>query len=163
MNWLTFWSTWFHPSFKWICAARSLAFHVVFCRSLLVHFRVTIVLSVHLQFTAFDYPFAHYIVWPLNLRRPSWSWSYGSWIYNYLRNQGLSPLKFWIRIPLRRGVLDTTLCDKVSRWLATSRWISSGIPVSSTNKTDRHDIAEIFLKVALNTINHKPYTILWYL
>jgi len=28
-----------------------------------------------------------------------------------------------------------------------------GIPVSSTNKTDRHDIAEILLKVALNTIN----------
>jgi hypothetical protein len=27
-----------------------------------------------------------------------------------------------------------------------------GIPVSSTNKTDRHDIAEILLKVALNTI-----------
>jgi hypothetical protein len=25
-------------------------------------------------------------------------------------------------------------------------------PVSSTNKTDRRDIAEIFLKVALNTI-----------
>jgi hypothetical protein len=29
--------------------------------------------------------------------------------------------------------------------------------VSSTNKTDRHDIAEILLKVALNTINQtKP-------
>jgi hypothetical protein len=26
-------------------------------------------------------------------------------------------------------------------------------PVSSTNKTDRHDIAEILLKVALNTLN----------
>jgi len=23
---------------------------------------------------------------------PSWSWSYGSWIYNYLFNQCLSPL-----------------------------------------------------------------------
>ena len=28
---------------------------------------------------------------------------------------------------------------------------SSGTLVSSTNKTDRHDIAEILLKVALNT------------
>ena len=28
--------------------------------------------------------------------------------------------------------------------------------VSSTNKTDRYDITEILLKVALNTINHKP-------
>jgi hypothetical protein len=29
----------------------------------------------------------------------------------------------------------------------------AGTPLSSTNKTDRHDIAEILLKVALNTIN----------
>jgi hypothetical protein len=28
-----------------------------------------------------------------------------------------------------------------------------GHPVSSTNKTDRHDITEILLKVVLNTIN----------
>jgi len=28
-----------------------------------------------------------------------------------------------------------------------------GTPVSSTNKTDRHDITEILFKVALNTIN----------
>jgi hypothetical protein len=32
------------------------------------------------------------------------------------------------------------------------RWFSSGTPVSSTNKTDRHDITEILLKVSLNTI-----------
>jgi len=30
---------------------------------------------------------------------------------------------------------------------------SSETPVSSTNKTDHHDITEILLKVALNTIN----------
>jgi hypothetical protein len=30
--------------------------------------------------------------------------------------------------------------------------VSPGIPVSSTNKTDRHDITEILLKVTLNTI-----------
>ena len=30
-------------------------------------------------------------------------------------------------------------------------WFSPGPPVSSTNKTDRHD-SEILLKVALNTI-----------
>jgi hypothetical protein len=28
----------------------------------------------------------------------SWSWSYGSWIYNYLYNQCLSPLKLWINL-----------------------------------------------------------------
>jgi hypothetical protein len=32
-------------------------------------------------------------------------------------------------------------------------WFSPGIPASSTANTDRHDIAEILLKVALNTIN----------
>jgi hypothetical protein len=31
-------------------------------------------------------------------------------------------------------------------------WFSPGTLVSSTNKTDRHDITEILLKVALNTI-----------
>jgi hypothetical protein len=31
-------------------------------------------------------------------------------------------------------------------------WFSLGTPVSSTNKTDRHDITEILLKVALNII-----------
>ena len=51
-----------------------------------------------------------------------------------------------------RGVLDTTLLDKVCQWLATGLWFSPGTPVSSTNKTDRHDIAEILLKVALSTI-----------
>jgi hypothetical protein len=30
-------------------------------------------------------------------------------------------------------------------------WFSPGPPVSSTNKTDRHDITEILLKVALST------------
>jgi hypothetical protein len=35
----------------------------------------------------------------------------------------------------------------------TVLWFSLGIPVSSTNKTDCHDIAEILLKVVLNTIN----------
>ena len=52
------------------------------------------------------------------------------------------------------GVLDTTLCDKVCQWLATGLWFSL---VSSTNKTDRHDITEILLKVALNTINLYRY------
>ena len=51
------------------------------------------------------------------------------------------------------GVLDTTLCDKVCQWLATGRWFSPGTPVSSTIKTTCHDITEILLKVALNTIN----------
>jgi len=43
----------------------------------------------------------------------------------------------------------------------TDRWFSRGPAVSSTNKTDHHNITEIFLKVALNTI--KPnQAILYY-
>ena len=80
---------------------------------------------------------------------PSWLWSYGSWIYNYLCNKCLSPLMSWVRIWIK--VRCTILCDKVCQWLATGRWFSQGPPVSSTNKTDRHDIAEVLLKVALNT------------
>jgi hypothetical protein len=47
---------------------------------------------------------------------------------------------------------NTIVCDKFWHWLATGQWFSLGTPVSSTNKTDCHDIAEILLKVALNTI-----------
>jgi hypothetical protein len=49
---------------------------------------------------------------------------------------------------------DTTLCDKACQWLAACRWFSPCPPISSTNKTDRHDITEILLKVALNTITN---------
>jgi hypothetical protein len=82
------------------------------------------------------------------LEGPSWSLSLGRWIYNYLCNQCLSPLKLWVRIPLGRGVLDTILCDKVCQWLVTARWFFLGTPVSSTNKTDCHNITEVLLKVA---------------
>ena len=64
-----------------------------------------------------------------------------------------------------RDVLDTTLCDKVCQWPATGRWyISPVIPVSSSNKADRHDIAEILLKVAINiiTLIHTKQLILYY-
>jgi hypothetical protein len=44
----------------------------------------------------------------------------------------------------------TTLCDKDCQWLATGRWFYPGPPASSTNRTDRHEIAEILLKMALN-------------
>jgi hypothetical protein len=42
---------------------------------------------------------------------------------------------------------------KVYQLLAYGRWFSPGTPASSTTKTSRHDIAEILLKVALNTKN----------
>ena len=55
-------------------------------------------------------------------------------------------LTLWGQTPLRREVLDTTLSVK-------SLSVTCGkLVVSSTNKTDHHDITEILLKVALSTI-----------
>ena len=34
-------------------------------------------------------------------------------INSYRCNQSLSPLTLWVRIPLRRGVLDRMLCDNI--------------------------------------------------
>ena len=82
---------------------------------------------------------------------PPWPWSHCSWIYNYLYNRCLSSLMLWVRIPLRARC--TTLCDNVCQWLAAGRWFSPYIPVSCSYKTNRHDITEIVLKVALSTIN----------
>ena len=73
-------------------------------------------------------------------------------IFNFKMAKTIIWLNLWVRIPLRWGVLDTTLCDKVCQWLATGRWFSLGTTVSFTNKTDYHDITEIVLIVALNTI-----------
>ena len=57
-----------------------------------------------------------------------------------------------------QGVLDTTLCDNVCQLLGDRSVVFyPGIPVSSTNKTDRQDITKTELKVALNTINHKLF------
>ena len=68
-------------------------------------------------------------------------------------NRCLSPLTLCeFASHLWRGVLDTTLCDKVCQWLMTGCGFSPSTPVSSTNESDRHDITEILLKVALNTI-----------
>ena len=43
------------------------------------------------------------------------------------------------------------MCDKVCQRFTAGRWFSPCTAVSATNKTDCHDIAEILLKVALNT------------
>jgi hypothetical protein len=49
----------------------------------------------------------------------------------------------------------TAASDKVYQLHAHGQWFSPGTLASSTTKTGRHDIAEILLKVALNTKNQK--------
>jgi hypothetical protein len=55
-------------------------------------------------------------------------------------------LKLCLRVKLKK---TTKLYILNGQLLAADRWFS---PVSSTHKTDRHDITEILLKVAFNTI-----------
>ena len=57
--------------------------------------------------------------------------------------------------------LSCWLCDKVCHWLATGRWFSTGTLISSTNKTDRHDITDTLLKTAWNKINITPICIVY--
>ena len=60
--------------------------------------------------------------------------------------------------PGHSEMFDTTLCDIACQWLVTGRLFSQCTPISSISKTDHHNIPEILLKVALNTINQtKPY------
>ena len=47
----------------------------------------------------------------------------------------------------------TAASDNAYQLLAHGQWFSLGTPASSTTKTGPHDMAEILLKVALNTKN----------
>jgi hypothetical protein len=69
----------------------------------------------------------------------------------------------WVRAQLcklQKGCTQPAAAsDKVYQLFAHGRWFSPRTPASSTTKTSRHDIAEILLKVALNTINQIKSTI----
>ena len=59
----------------------------------------------------------------------------------------------------KKGALDSqSQVIKFTSCLPTVGGSSPGTPASSTTKTGRHDIAEILLKVALNTKNEKKNT-----
>jgi len=45
----------------------------------------------------------------------------------------------------------TAASDKAYQLLVHGRWFSPDTPTSCTTKTGRHDIADILMKVALNT------------
>ena len=112
------------------------------------------------RYVSLHFNYFQYCRWPINIEGSWWSWSYDTWINNYLC---LSSLKWWVQSRWWRSVLDSTLCDKVCQWLPAGRWFSPDTLVSFTTKIDRHDTTEILLKVALSTIililTHKDYTI----
>ena len=73
----------------------------------------------------------------------------------------------WVRAricKLQKGCTRLAVAsDKVYQLLAHGRWFSPGTPASSTTKTGRHDIDEILLKVALNTINQSIQGVIYVL
>jgi hypothetical protein len=98
--------------------------------------------SLHFVYPLFYiYYWYHIYIWT------SWSWSHGSQSVPITTNVvGSNPAQ-------ARCTRYNIMWKSVCLWLATGRWFSPGTPVSSTNKTDHPDIAEILLKVAFNTIN----------
>ena len=84
----------------------------------------------------------------------SWSWSYGSWIYIYLCNQCLSPLKLWVGIPLNAR------CFSIQHYV--KKFVSDfgrSVVFSRYSGFLHHDITEILLEVILNTNNPNPQSI----
>ena len=75
-----------------------------------------------------------------------------SWIYNYLCNQCLSPLKLWVLTSVHSNVY--LMQHYVIKFVSDLRQVDGFLRYSDTftNKTDHDDIAEILLKVALNVI-----------
>jgi hypothetical protein len=61
----------------------------------------------------------------------------------------------WVRTQLyklqKRCTRLAATSDKDYQLLAQGRWFSPGTTAASTTKNGHHDIAEILLKVALNT------------
>ena len=76
---------------------------------------------------------------------------------SYTTHTSLSPIRCGLAPGFvnykKRCIRLAPASDKVYQLLVHGRWFSPGTPASSTTKTIRHDIAEILLKVALNTIN----------
>jgi hypothetical protein len=46
----------------------------------------------------------------------------------------------------KEGIIDTKL-------LAAGQWFSPGTPASSTNKTDRHDITDLYSKILFKSLS----------
>jgi hypothetical protein len=93
--------------------------------------------EIYMRFFIIDTISCYIVLFFLNLfiftfRGPSWSWSYP--VFGEVYSIPQYVIKFVSDLRQVGGFLDP--CT----------------PVSSTNKTDRHDITEILLKVALNTI-----------
>ena len=91
-----------------------------------------------------------------------WLNELGSWI----TNNSFKPITntAWVRARLcklqKRCTRLATASDKVYQLLSHGQWFSSGTLDSSNTKTGRHDVAEILLKLALNTKNQNQIVVI---
>ena len=145
------------PSIVSVFPVFSSVFCVLFCRLLFVllsFFLLAIVVSILLRFMASDYLFG---IFKLVLQSHNLASLYlpiidlqscmvlfvqlilillGLMCHVWLILQFV----FWCIYSLLfeshslQGILDTTSCDQVCQWLATGRWFSTGLPVSSPIK-----------------------------
>ena len=74
---------------------------------------------------------------------------YGSWIYSYLCNQCMSASSCEFESRLDEVY---SIQHYVIKFVCVWRLVRGFRRLSSTSKTERHDITEILLKVALHTI-----------
>jgi hypothetical protein len=80
------------------------------------------------------------------------------WIYKYLCNECLLLLKLRVRIELMARCIRLIQHYVIN---LVCEWFSPGTPGSVTKKTRPHDIAEILMKVALNTITPPRIDMRW--
>jgi len=59
-------------------------------------FNHSYLLSIQITLYVLEYLITFNFIFKIQSKGPSWPCSYGSWIYNYLCNQCLSPLTLWV-------------------------------------------------------------------
>ena len=94
-----------------------------------------------------SYSFSHLIY------ASSWSWLYGSWIYNYLCKQCISPLTLWVRT--RSGEVYSIQLYAII-FVSDLRQIGF-LRVSSTNTNCRHDTTGIISNKILFKLRSDAY------
>ena len=112
----------------------------------------------------FEYPLSFLLSMAFNLMLRTYRYQFVSSLILLIHCSSSINLKSvdqWYNGILYVGLKHITHCwiyfelaaasDKVYQLLAHGRWFFPGTPTSSTTKTGFHEIAEILLKVALNT------------
>ena len=104
------WIVWIWEDFKANCYSDTCLLWRPSCSSLLNLYNQNWLNPIDLKYNLYHTDVKVNMFYPIirNIITVHYNKSYGSWIFNYLCNQCLSPLMLWVRIPLRQGLLITT-------------------------------------------------------